>query len=165
MSTVQKGITSISLILITMLISPSLFGQDEEINKSKFGIGVSLFNLTEYAYEFDYEPTNLIYMTIDIGEKFRLEPTVGFAFSDGFQQYSIGIGAFGKKPISKFNILYGARLGYGSSGSAVIAPTLGAEYFFIDRFSLGSEIQLRGIFNEGDWVVLTNSSVIVRFYF
>jgi hypothetical protein len=120
-----------------------------------------LFNLTEYAYE----QTNSIYITINIGSKFRLEPKVGFALSDGSEQYSFGIGAFGRKPISKFNILYGLRLGYSSSETTMIAPTVGGEYYFIKNFSIGSEVQLQGLINEGDFVIMTNSSVIVRFYF
>lgn len=165
MSATKKGFKTISLIFFSILISHSLSAQEDEINTSKLGIGVSLFNLTEYTYESDYEPINSIYMTFDIGNKFRLEPTVGFAFSEDYQQYSIGLGAFGKKAISKFNILYGVRLGYVSGGTGVVAPTLGGEYYFIKNFSIGSEIQLKGLMNEGEWVVLTNSSVIVRFYF
>jgi hypothetical protein len=160
----KKQIALLTLFLITLCTTQSLFGQEDEINHSKFGLGVTLFNLTEYAYESD-EPNNSVYMTIDIGSKFRLEPVITFVFSDESEQYSIGIGGFGRKSISKFNILYGLRLGKSSNENKLIAPTIGGEYYFIKNFSIGSEVQLRGLHNNGDWTVFTNSSVMVRFYF
>ena len=75
------------------------------------------------------------------------------------------MGAFARKPISKFNFLYGLRLGYSSNETTMIAPTVGGEYYIIKNFSIGSEVQLQGIINDGDFAVFTNSSVIVRFYF
>jgi hypothetical protein len=102
---------------------------------------------------------------MNITNKFRLEPVFGFVLSDGFEQFSIGIGGFGRKNISKFNLLYGLRLGISSNDIEVIAPTLGGEYYFIKNFSIGSEIQLKGLISENDVAILTNSSVIVRFYF
>lgn len=161
----KKQITLLTLIVITFFTTQSSFGQELENTNSKFGLGVALFNITEFEYDFDNSKSSSIYMTIDIGSKFRLEPTIGFALSDGFKQYSIGIGAFGKKPISQFNILYGLRLGMNSSETKIIAPTVGGEYYFIKNFSIGSEVQLRGLNNDGEWAVFTNSSVIVRFYF
>jgi hypothetical protein len=157
----------IRITLLTCLMSlftfHSILGQEKDSTNLKFGLGASLFNLTEYANE--YQSINSIYMTIEIGNKFRIEPTIGFALSDGLSQYFIGIGAFCKKPISKFNLLYGLRLGIGSSERFVIAPTIGGEYYFIKNFSIGSEIQLRGSKANMDWTLLTNSSVIIRFYF
>ena len=98
-----KGIITLLTFFLTVLTIQSSFGQEDENSRSKFGLGISLFNLSEYV---DYDlPMNSIYMTIELGDKFRLEPTVGFALSDGYEQYFLGIGAFGKKPISKFNLL------------------------------------------------------------
>lgn len=165
MKIMKKRIASLTLVLMTLLTSQIVFGQENENNESKFGLGVSLFNLTEYITDYNDVPTNSIYMTINIGSKFRLEPSVGFAFADGYEQYAVGIGGFGKKSISKFNLLYGLRLGYSNSETTTIAPTVGGEYYFIKNFSIGSEVQLRGLINNGDWALLTNSSVIVRFYF
>jgi hypothetical protein len=149
--------------LMTMFSSFAIFGQENDSTRLKFGLGASLLNLTEYAYE-NQSPSS-IYLTIDIGSKLRLEPSIGFALSDGFSNYCIGIGVFRKKMISKFNLLYGARLGFGSSEILFIAPSIGGEYYFIKNFSLGSEVQLRGSIDSGDWVVLTNASVLIRFYF
>lgn len=149
------------LILMPLVAFQISFGQENknENTNPKFGLGVSLFNIVEYTYE---QP-NSIYVTINIGNKFRLEPKVGIALSDE-ADYSFGIGAFGIKPVEKFNVLYGVRLGYSSSAIAMISPTIGGEYYFIKNFSLGSEVQLQGVFDEG-FALLTNSAVIVRFYF
>lgn len=149
--------------LITLFSFSSILGQENDSTKIKFGIGASLFNMTEYTYE--NLSTNSIYLTMDIGSKFRLEPTIGFALAEGLSHYSFGIGAFGKKRISKFNLLYGLRIGFGSSERLFAAPTIGGEYYFIKNFSIGSEIQLRGSNYRGDWTILTNSSVLIRFYF
>jgi hypothetical protein len=160
---------------MTLLLSQSIFGQENDYTASKFGIGVSLFNLIEEDYE-ALEYGNPIYFTINIGRKFRLEPTVGY-FSDrwGEDKYSIGIGGFVRKSISNFNFLYGIRVGLRIISreefrpfierTTVIAPTLGGEYFFIKNFSIGSEVQLKGLLIDGNWTVFTNSSVLVRFYF
>ena len=164
MKNLKRRITLLTFLLTLITIKFS-FGQENEDTRSKFGLGVMLFNLTEYTYGYDSEASNSIYMTIDLSDNFRLEPVVGFAVSEGFEQYSVGIGAFGKKSISKFNILYGLRIGLNSNETKVVAPTIGGEYYFIKNFSIGTEIQLRGLNSYGDWIVLTNSSVIIRFYF
>ena len=122
---------------MSLLSFQTSFGQENESVNSKFGLGVSLFNITEHVDE----QANSIYVTINIGSKFRLEPKFGFVLYDGLEQYSIEIGAFGRKPISKFNILYGLRLGYSSSNETIlIAPTVGGEYYIIKNFSIGSEV-------------------------
>ena len=148
-------------VLLILLNFQSSIGQENENAKSKFGLGVSLFNITEHMDE----QANSIYVTINIGSKFRLEPRFAFVLHDGFEQYLIEIGAFGRKPISKFNILYGLRLGYSSIETKLIAPTVGGEFYIIKNFSIGSEVQLQGLINDRDFSVFTNSSVIVRFYF
>ncbi len=159
----KNRIVFIALMLMTLLSTQSLFGQDEEKCNLKFGMGVSLYNSGDYSIENEY--TNSFYTTLDIGSKFRLEPSIGFVLSDNFKHYSFGIGVFGKKPISKFNLLYGLRLGYGSKETISVAPAIGGEYNFIKNFSIGSEIQLKGLLNEGEWTIYSISSIIVRFYF
>jgi len=67
--------------------------------------------------------------------------------------------------MSNFTLLHGLRLSSYSNKNRVIAPTIGCEYHFIKNFSLGAEIQIKGIVNEGNWAVITNSSVLLRFYF
>jgi hypothetical protein len=161
----KKRIASFAVILMAILTSHSLFGQESQIHGTKLGIGVSLLNLTEQVYEFDDEPTNTIYITMDIGRKFRFEPIIGFAFTDGANHYSFGFGGFGRKTISKFNILYGLRLALNSNQSRIFASTIGGEYYFIKNFSIGSEVQLTGSFNDAAWAIYTKSSVMIRFYF
>ncbi|MCH8331354.1 MAG: hypothetical protein IH946_08220 [Bacteroidetes bacterium] len=161
MKNLKRWITLLTFLL-TLVTIESSFGQENENVRSKFGLGVSLFNLVEYTNDY---PTNSIYMTIELGSNFRLEPIVGFAYLEESGFYSFSIGAFGKKPISKFNLLYGLRIGFSSGNKQHVAPTIGGEYYFIKNFSIGSEVQLRVLFNNGDLFVLTGSSVIVRFYF
>jgi len=161
MKNLRKGITFLMLILLTLSTFQTSIAPENDNANSKFGLGVSLFNI----YDFELDQANSIYFTINFGNKFRLEPKVGFAFSEGFEQYSFGIGAFGIKHISKFNTLYGLRLGISTDEVIVISPTVGGEYYFIKNFSIGSEVQLQGLFNDGDFWVLTNASVIIRFYF
>jgi hypothetical protein len=161
MKNLKKVITLLMVILLSLSTFQTSIGQENDNANSKFGLGVSLFNITE----FDLDQANSIYFTINFGSKFRLEPKVGFVLSDGFEQYSIGIGAFGIKPISKFNTLYGLRLGLSTDAVVSVSPTVGGEYYFIKNFSLGSEVQLQGLFKDGDFGVFTNASVIIRFYF
>ena len=78
MKNLKSKIAVIAILLSTFAIQKT-FGQEDTIYSSKFGIGVSLFNLTELSYEYDFEPTSLIYLTIDIGSKFRLEPKISFS--------------------------------------------------------------------------------------
>jgi hypothetical protein len=163
MKIIKKVITLLTSFLIIQLTTLSLFGQEDNNNDSRFGLGVSLFNVTDYLYEHTDNPTNLIYFTFNIGSKFRLEPILGFAFNS-FEEYSLSLGGFFRKSISKFNILYGLRLGLNNGVTKVIAPSIGGEYYFIKNFSVGSEIQIRGLIQENDWTILTYSSVIVRFY-
>ena len=151
--------------LLAILLIPKLSdGQEIENANPKFGLGVSLFNITEY--EWDLDASSSIYTTFDINDKFRLEPTLGLEISSSNIEYSIELGTFGKKTISKFNFLYGLRLGFNSAETVIIAPAVGGEYYFIKNFSIGSEIQLRGLMlNNNNWFVVTNSSVIIRYYF
>ncbi len=170
MQTINSKLRPFFILLVTLLTSYSVFAQEDESTGSKFGLGVSVFNINEYLYEYS-EPIAPIYLTFDIGDKFRLEPIIGFSLRERFSQLSLLVGAFRKAPISKFNLLYGGRIGYsgiGNTGSEmfVIAPAIGGEYNFIRNFSIGSEIQLRGMKPKvGDFVAVTHSSFIARFYF
>ncbi len=156
-------------ILIILLTFQPLFAQEEEPTGTRFGLGISLFNVGEYLEH--SAPIAPVYLTIDFSDKFRLEPIVGFNLRERFSKYSISLGAFRKVPISKFNLLYGLRVGYGGLGAGndeffMIAPAIGGEYYFIQNFSIGSEIQIRGLKpSAGDWTAVTNTSFIVRFYF
>jgi hypothetical protein len=155
-------ITLLTLFICLYTINP-IFGQAKDTMNQKLGLGVSLFNLTEYVYE--SQSFSTIFVTYDLSSKFRIEPSVGFSKSDGKAHYMLGLGIFGIKPIQNFNLLYGLRLGFGSNKIFFVAPTLSGEYYFIKNFSVGSEVQLRVSSNHGDFTVLTNTSIIMRFYF
>jgi hypothetical protein len=151
------------IFLLVGVTSNYLFGQEQENINIRYGLGASVFNLPEYLYEF--QSVNSIYLTMDMKDNFRLEPTIGFALSKGLKKYIIGVGLFKQKPISNFSLLYGLRIGFGNDKLYFVAPAIGGEYFIIKKFSIGSEIQLRGSIHRGEFTLLTNSSLLVRFYF
>ena len=150
-------------ILMIALSSHCLFAQEFKSPQRKFGIGVSLFNLSEYLNESSYG--NSIYLTINTKNNFRIEPTFGFTFSKSQNKYILGLGAFKYKDISNLRIVTGIRLGLSDGNIFAIAPSLGGEYYFNDHFSIGSEVQLRGTIESGDFTFLTNTLVLARFYF
>lgn len=151
------------IFIVIGLSTQSLFAQEVKSNQNKFGLGVSLFNLSEYLNESSFG--NSIYLTINTKNNFRLEPTIGFSFSKNQSKYVLGLGVFKLKDLSNLKLITGIRLGLSNDNIYVIAPTLGGEYYFNEHFSIGSEIQLRGTFERGDFTFLTNTLVIVRFYF
>ncbi len=153
-------------LLIVILIGISfqyLFSQELNTGQSKFGLGVSLFNLSEYLYESSLG--NSIYLTINTKNNFRIEPTIGFSFTNSQSKYNCGLGVFKQKELSKIKLLTGIRFGLSDGSVYFIAPTLGGEYFFDKHFSFGSEVQLRGTLKNRDFRLLSNTSVIVRYYF
>jgi len=159
-------------IFVSLMFSSHLiFAQNSEKEFPKFGVGVSLFSLTQYLYEYDYEPSSSFYLTFNVKEKLRFELEYGFVSSKNYEQITWGIGTFGRVPYTNYNILYGLRFGsttkeVGSikTGTGFLAPAVGGEYYFLKHFSLGSEVQLRLVIGNNS-SVFTNSNVIVRFYF
>ncbi|MDA8911080.1 hypothetical protein N9I21_04720 [Crocinitomicaceae bacterium] len=142
-----------------------LMGQEEKDSEFKIGLGASLFNIADYEWDYESANSNDIYITIDLNDKFRIEPSIGFVLSNYTESFSAGIGGFGKSVISDFNLLYGLRLGYNSNEILTVAPTVAGEYYFIKHFSIGCEVQLRGLIYEGELAAYTRSSLLVRFYF
>ena len=142
-----------------------LIGQEEKDSEFKIGLGASLFNIADYEWDYESANSNDIYITIDLNDKFRIEPSIGFVLSNYTESFSAGIGGFGKSVISDFNLLYGLRLGYNSNEILTVAPTVAGEYYFIKHFSIGCEVQLRGLIYEGELAAYTRSSLLVRFYF
>lgn len=151
------------VLMIIVLSSNCLYAQEAKSHQRNFGVGVSLFNLSEYLNESSFG--NSIYLTINTKSNFRIEPTFGFIFSKNQSKYVLGLGAFKLKDISNLRIVTGLRLGFSDGNVFAIAPSLGGEYYFNDHFSVGSEVQLRGTFDNGDFTFLTNTLVLVRFYF
>ncbi|HET7819491.1 MAG TPA: hypothetical protein VFL70_09310, partial [Bacteroidia bacterium] len=89
----KTNFTSVALLIMLVLISKNVFGQEEEKYGTKFGFGVSLFNLADYTYTNDNEAVQSILMTIDAGKYFRIEPTIGLVrlHRDGFYVLRIGL--------------------------------------------------------------------------
>lgn len=160
-------VISLCFALVCSIFSHCVFSQDQDSEMDlgrKIGLGASLFNVTEYSYEFQFNPSNTIFLTVDFDEKIRIEPTLSFVIADEDDYFSFGIGAFRRHILSKFNILYGGRIGIGTNDTYSFAPTIGAEYYFIRNFSLGTEMQIRAIRSESDWYLITQTSAIIRFY-
>lgn len=154
---------AILFLTLAGIFCQHIFSQENISNQSKFGIGVSLFNLSEYLYESSFG--NSVYLTFNTKNNFRLEPIIGFSFNESQNKYHLGFGLFKNKDLSNFKLLTGIRFGLADGNVYSIAPTLGGEYFFDRHFSLGSEIQLRGTFEKSDFKLLSNTSVLLRFYF
>ena len=147
-----------------------LHAQDEKHTELKIGFGASMFNLTEYLVnESDYGFSNTIYMPIDVGKNFRFEPNISLMKSGDEKFGILGAGFFFKKPIENYNILIGSRFGMTTNGVSmtIIAPTIGGEYFFFRKFSIGAEVQYFGLLGDkkGDNFWATNTNILVRFFF
>jgi hypothetical protein len=109
-----------------------------------------------------------IYVPIDFGEKFRIEPLVrhsktkseSFGFTTKDETLQVGAGFFGLMPLAEsLRIYYGARLSYlDFEGQAIAfanspyvielegdgyraAPTFGFEYAFNKHLSIGGEAE------------------------
>jgi hypothetical protein len=155
----KPKITLLALIM-TLITIQTLYGQKQqyEPSGSKFGLGAS-------TGIFELAPINSIYLTIDMGSVLRFEPVIAFEIAEGYREYSVTAGFFKKNPYSNFDLLYGLRFGLYREETTVIAPTIGGEYYFMEKFSLGSEVQLKGLITDDKLEVITNTSIIVRFYF
>lgn len=159
----KQRITLLTVLLSTLLLSQTLSGQEQKDEDFKFGLGVTFFNILDYAFEDG--PLNTFNLIMDFNEKFRLEPSVGFILAEGDLQYTFSMGAFYKKSISDFCLLTGIEFGVRNTDILEFAPTIGGEYYFIDNFSIGAEVQVSGMIIDGSTGLLTKSSLLVRFYF
>jgi len=164
----KKTLSIIPAIMIIMLVISNgrSFGQDEDNTKTQVGIGVSLLNLSDLiSFDEDYGLTNSILFPIDIKNKVRFEPGFSLVSYDGDKYLTLGAGLFWKKPIGQYNLLFGSRFAISTEKYKSIAPTIGGEYFFVKKFSLGAEAQIRGIFYDDEKTWMTNTSIIIRFFF
>lgn len=133
--------------LFSLLIFPLIiFGQQDKNHEPyTLGIGISW-------------QTQKFYFPVNINETYRIEPEFYGTISDrrysgdyksGY--YKIALGLFRKWSYAKIDFYYGARVGYFYDSSDQtshieketsfgISPGIGAEYYLIDRFSLGLEL-------------------------
>jgi len=163
MTTPQKRIAY--LLLLIGSISATSFSQDSRKNEFKIGLGVALFNLTDTEYFVYPDASQTIQVPIDINKRYRIEPYLGFSISSIQSQISLGVGAFRKFSIPKYHTYVGIRGGYAIDGVTTVAPTVGGEYFPIENFSFGAEVQLRAYFTSKETTIHTNALILVRFYF
>jgi hypothetical protein len=129
-----------------------------------------------------------IYVPMDFGGKFRIEPWIGMARGGdrgvAGSQFGIEFGAGGfllMKPASRLTASLGARLGLGivSVGSTAagatsttyvnigILPAAGIEYLPDPHFSVGIEGQLGLIIRTGSGTIVdfgTNGLAFLRYY-
>jgi len=120
-----------------------------------------------------------IYIPINFGKSYRLEPQLGFnsySKETEYRKYSLtsfkfGIGFFQMKQMNKATLYYGMRLAliYSSETSKdrliyllyaggdkksgfgfIIAPAIGGEYFVCENISLGCEVQFKLLLNNLD---------------
>lgn len=108
-----------------------------------------------------------IYVPINVTESFRIEPFVNYGkreekdddWEESVKAYEFGLGFFGRTElVDKLHFLYGARISYlsakavnkDSDGSSYkydvdgysIAPTMGFEYFIMEKLSIGADVSL-----------------------
>lgn len=149
------------LAIACLFISNFSFGQSDELQLRKAGIGVSIATINFFeAYEYDYvTDLNKITVPINLASFFRIEPEISGAYSSRYDEFYIygGIGIFYQKQKKDFNMYIGSRQGLGYNDyeelQTHIAPTFGAEYYFSDRFCVGGEIQLKALImrDAGPW--------------
>ena len=156
----------IIMILILLTISSNINAQEETRNPGKFGIGVSIFNFSDFVLiDGDLGYSNSFYFPIAISDKFRLEPEIGFIIADAELLYNIGLGIFGLSVKNNLLLSYGLRIGAFNTEYYHISPTIGTEYLFTNQFSIGAQFQIFGLIDYGELIALTNASVFFRFYF
>ncbi len=164
----MKKLILLSTVLILATISINA-QEDDQFQRSKFGIGTTFFNYTDIL-ESDFEiPIPRMILTIDALKDFRIEPSVGFIKSGNTTIYSAGLGLFGKTLKPKYNILYGLRGSLMSAGrndpNFTIGIVVGGEYFFIPQFSIGSDVSIKALAGNGQNLIYNDASITARFYF
>ena len=163
-----------SYSLLTGLIATLLTGQSIA-NKTSYGVGVAVNDSLK------------IYIPINT-EHFLIEPTLviikdnndvagSFPLTSKTESIQLGIGIFKKNAIIKnTNFYYGARFGHikndnetvysnnqlstSKDNGFFIAPTIGAEYFIINNFSIGLDLSAR--YSKTDGETITNFSGIIQ---
>lgn len=188
----------VGVLACIMLLAANTFAQSEKENivlkPFSLGIRAEAFNLSDLNFSNSVVNKSII-ATYNLNQKIRFDGEFGF----GFQNYSdsesksmglkMGIGAFGMTQKGKLNFYYGLRVAYGHNSRNeedfmtqewetktqkiyTLSPTVGAEYFLTNQFSIGAEFSLNVNFSDNQmWdegkstLINTNSSVVLRYYF
>ena len=141
-----------------------------------------------------------VLVPIQLTNRLRLEPEIGFfhdshrePFDNHLTAFVVGVGVLPQILQQNFRLYYGIRVGYlrtreeevhevfrGGTETETqtvdgffVAPTVGGEHLFSNRFSLGGEVQVRHTSVKGDHegdsiktsVATARALVITRFYF
>ena len=159
----MKKVTVFFLFLfLTIIFNNSLSAQDKEYRA--FGIGVNVLDLSGVIYG----DGATIYLPINLGPAFRLEPFLGFSSisydwegdaDDSETNMELGLGIFPTIRKGSAVIYVGGRIGMAigseedkdsngdvwveySDFSFGIGPALGGEYYFNPHLSLGGEMSI-----------------------
>ena len=142
-----------------------------------FGIGVA-FGVGAGADSF----TGEIQLPIDFGGRFRLEPTLGYQQSKGWQYsgnlgiLSIGTGLYLMNDLADdVSIFYGGSFSYldidddfptAAHGSGFkIRPTVGLEYSFSEKFRMGADIGYSySKLGEVEWQGIRSQALLKIFF-
>lgn len=157
----------IFIILTILVLASSLSAQEESTNK--YGFGVNLYS-NRFGSLFSNTDLTSFYVTMQVGETFRIEPEIGLLSVSidenngdkiSFSEAKLGLGLFYVvNPNKTTSLFVGPRIGFlryaeteDESGSEesmsatdfYIGLCTGAEHHFSKHFSLGGEIQLEYI--------------------
>ncbi len=189
---------SLGLLWIATLLTfdSSAQNEQENIELKSFSLGVraEAFNLSDLSLN-DGVANKSILATYNLNQRLRLDAELGFGFQNSkdteYKSMGLkaGIGVFGMTQKNKLNFYYGLRVAYThnyrntedymtgewekkTQKIFTLSPTIGAEYFLTNQFSLGSEFSVNANFiNNEIWeagksnLINTSTSVILRYYF
>ena len=162
MKTAVKNL-SVIVIFFTFFFSNSIGqtseSQDESPKPRTFGIGIDL-NPEIFRGFYYFETTSQFLFTLNIKDKLRIEPEIGFfttshsrvnGLEDDASNNNIGIGIYGLKSINQILIRYGIKYNHFSFNydrednttsryehkAYGIGPSFGVEYLIGKHFSVG----------------------------
>ena len=155
--TISKTLVAVSAALMISTIALA--------DGEKFGVGVSV-----------NQDTTKIRGTINLDKTMRLEPFLGFGYTDlnngSKSNFQIGTGFHLLQPLSsKMSAYYGGYVEYQnvdngvtSSNGLGLGPVAGVEYALDEKFTLGAEVSFAFDFGDNNNFG-TNSEILLRYYF
>ena len=181
----MKKILFILLFGITPLCNAQESEPQVELPKIGFGFNLNPMSLFDY-YNFDYSPSKLM-ITYTPTKFLRIEPDIGYMSvkDDNYKESLIAFGGaiYFMKQKGKTNIYGGPKVEFAidkyeydsntsKDGRLTFSPTIGAEYFLGQHFSIGGEFALKFISfkdlddgqNPDEKITTTGTSVQIRFY-
>jgi len=163
---------TVSAVAVTAALTTSLMAQEPQ-----FGVGIGVTSLNNNAISVLGIGATTIRGTVTLGDGLRLEPYLGFGYTDpdgseSVTDINLGSALHMVKPVSaKVNAYYGGYVGLdsidvGSTSYTTfnLGPVAGVEYAFDPQFTLGAEVSVNVGFGDVTSVA-TNSAVLLRYYF